>query len=47
VAITWKIDVQLTNLALLLTVSNPMKGHGGDWNVHKHLADGSLVEWER
>jgi hypothetical protein len=46
VAITWTIDVQPAKyLALLFTVTNPMKGHGGDWNVHEHLADGSIVEW--
>jgi uncharacterized protein YcnI len=46
VAITWKIDVPPSKyLALPFTATNPGTATEVHWNVHEHLADGSVVEW--
>ncbi len=46
VAITWQIDVPSNKyLALPFTASNPGAATEVHWNVHEHLADGSVVEW--
>ena len=45
-AITWQIDVQPSKyVALPFTAKNPESATELHWNVHEHLADGSIVDW--
>jgi uncharacterized protein YcnI len=45
-AITWQIDVQPTKyVALPFTATNPDGAADLHWNLHEHLADGSIVDW--
>jgi uncharacterized protein YcnI len=46
VAIKWQVDVPPSKyLALPFTATNPGMAMEVHWNVHEHLADGSVVEW--
>jgi uncharacterized protein YcnI len=43
--ITWKVDVQPGKyVALPFTAKNPDAGELR-WNMHEHLADGTVVDW--
>ncbi len=45
-SITWQIDVQPTKyVALPFTAKNPDGAADLHWNLHEHLADGSVVDW--
>jgi len=45
-SITWKVDVAPSKyLALTFTAKNPDTARDVKWNIHEHLADGSVVEW--
>jgi uncharacterized protein YcnI len=46
VAIKWQLEVAPGKyLALPFTATNPGTATDVHWNVHEHLADGSVVEW--
>ena len=46
VGIKWQVDVAPSKyLALPFTATNPGMAMDVHWNVHEHLADGSVVEW--
>jgi uncharacterized protein YcnI len=45
-AITWQVEVAPTKfLALPFTATNPAGAAELHWNLHEHLADGSIVDW--
>ena len=45
-AITWQVDVQPSKyVALPFTAKNPGGTTDLHWNMHEHLADGSVVDW--
>jgi len=45
-AITWQIDVQPNKyVALPFNAKNPDTATDLHWNLHEHLADGSVVDW--
>ena len=46
VTISWKVDVPPSKyLALPFTAQNPAAAKEVHWNVHEHLANGTMVEW--
>ena len=46
VAFTWTVTVEPEKyLALKFSAKNPATDTKVSWNVHQHLADGSVVEW--
>jgi uncharacterized protein YcnI len=45
-AVTWRVEVQPGKyLALPFTARNRDEATELRWNVHQHLADGSVIEW--